>query len=77
MGTKFDAKVLEQPKPFPTGYTVPNFGQDKDITDSLKNTESAESQLNHVWKAVQLENAEKSDIMIESDPAMSSVGEIT
>lgn len=33
--------------------------------------------MNHVWKAVQLENAEKSDIMIESDPAMSSVGEIT
>jgi hypothetical protein len=58
MGTKFDAKVLDQPKPFPTGYTVPNFGQDKDIKDSLANTANAEAQLKHTWKAVQLENAE-------------------
>jgi hypothetical protein len=74
MGVKFDAKVLAQPKPFKTGYTVPNFGQDKDIKDSLENTGKAESQLNHVWKAVQLENAEKSDIMIESDPICSTAG---
>jgi hypothetical protein len=52
MGAKFDAKILEQPKPHPTGYTVPNFGQDKDIKDSLENTSNAETQLNHVWKAV-------------------------
>jgi hypothetical protein len=30
--------------------------------------------LNHVWKAIQLDNAEKSDIMIESDPICSTAG---
>lgn len=74
MKVKFDEKVLVQPKPFPNGYTVPNFGQDKDIKDSLENTGKAESQLNHVWKALQLDNAEKSDIMIESDPICSTAG---
>jgi len=58
LGVKFDAKVLVQPKPFPNGYTVPNFGMDKDIKDSLANTGKAESQLSHVWKAIQLDNAE-------------------
>ena len=74
MGVKFDSKSLVQPKPFPNGYTVPNFGQDADIKDSLANTGKAESQLSHVWKAVQLESAEKSDIMIESDPICSTAG---
>jgi len=47
---------LEQPKEYPLGYTVPNFGTDRDIVDSLKNTASSEAQLNHVWnvKALQL-----------------------
>jgi hypothetical protein len=74
MGKKFDTKVLAQPKANPTGYFVPNFGQDKDINDSLANTASAEAQLKHQWKAVQLENVEQSDIMIESDPICSTAG---
>jgi len=43
IGSKFDAKSLEQPKEYPLGYTVPNFGQDRDITDSITNTANTEA----------------------------------
>lgn len=58
---------------------MPNFGQDRDITDSLANTANTEAQLNHVWnvKALQLDAESNSDIRIMDDPAMSSLHKIT
>ena len=46
-----------QPKPHPTNYFIPNFGMDKDIKDSLANTESSETILKHKWdvKTLQLD----------------------
>jgi len=47
---------------------------DNEISTSLDNTKSAEAQLKVDWKAIQLENTEGSDVMIESDPICSSSG---
>lgn len=65
-------KPFTQPTPHPTDYFIPNFGMDKDIKDSLANTESSESILKHKWdvKTLQID----ADINIESDPLCSTAG---
>ena len=74
IGQKMNVESLTPPAPFKNGYFVPNFGQDNEITTSLDNTKNAEAQLKVDWKAIQLENTEGSDVMIESDPVCSSAG---
>jgi hypothetical protein len=58
-------------------YGVPNFGQDREIIDSLANTVNTEAQLNHVWNVIQLENEANSDVRIMDDPINSSLGKVT
>ena len=74
IGQKMNAESLTPPAPFKNGYFVPNFGMDNEISTSLDNTKQAEAQLKVDWKALQLENTEGSDVMIESDPICSSSG---
>ena len=36
--------------PYPVDYAVPNFGADREVTDSLKYASESEARLNHKWE---------------------------
>ena len=39
----------EAPTPYPINYAVPNFGQDSDVKDSLRNVADVEKELGQKW----------------------------
>jgi hypothetical protein len=45
---KWDLKGYTKPD-HPINYSVPNFGMDQDIADSLSSEKSTSAQLGHTW----------------------------
>jgi hypothetical protein len=42
----------DRPAGHPQNYFVPNFGQDRDVKDSLAHTRQSETNLKHEWHPV-------------------------
>ena len=46
---KGEGENNEPPTPYPINYEVPNFGQDSDVANTLRNAADVEKELGHRW----------------------------